>query len=75
MLSENTIEKSGIFDSKKVSLLKKKILSGKSISEVDGMALTGIISSMLVHSQFIRNFKRANTKPVSIKVFVDRRSA
>ena len=75
VLSDRTIEMGGIFDSKKVSLLKKKILSGKSISEVDGMALTGIISSMLVHSQFIRNFKRANTKPVSIKVFVDRRSA
>ena len=74
MLSEEMVKKAGYFDSNKVSMLFKKIESGKSISEVDGMACAGILSTMLVYSQFIDNFPNENAKPVSLNVFVDKRS-
>lgn len=74
MLSENAVKKAGLFDPGKVSLLYKKVESGKSISETEGMAVAGILSTMLVYSQFIDNWSHGTATPVSPSVFVDRRS-
>lgn len=74
MLSEEVIKKAGFFDPGKVSMLYKKVESGKSVSEVDGMALAGILSTMLMNSQFIENWSYSNTPSVSHSVFIDKRT-
>ncbi len=54
MLSETTIREIGIFNPKRVSDLVNKINSGANYSEVVQMALSGVLSTQLVHQQFIR---------------------
>jgi asparagine synthase (glutamine-hydrolysing) len=53
MLSQQQISEYGLFDPEKVNKLVKKMEAWKNISEVDNMALTGILSSQLLHQQFI----------------------
>jgi len=58
MLSEATIKKAGYFDYKKVSKLTEKCRrqNGNLLSERENMAIVGIISTQLLHDQFIQNF-------------------
>ena len=53
MLSNNEIKKSGIFNSKHVLQLLKKINSKKQVSEIDNMALTGILSVQILNDLFV----------------------
>ena len=53
MLSENYTKKVGIFNPKSVSNLIKKIERSSTGSEVDNMALTTIVSTHLLYSQFM----------------------
>ena len=53
MLSERITKKAGIFDHESVSTLLKKIERSGTASEMDNMALTAIISTHLLHHQFI----------------------
>lgn len=55
LLSENSIKNNGIFDSKKVNTLLLKLKKQSSISEIDQMAITGIISTQIMVNQFISN--------------------
>ncbi len=55
LLSAERINKYGLFDSAKVDGLKQKYSRGKNISEMDDMALIGIISSQMVYDQFVHN--------------------
>lgn len=55
ILSENTIRKAGIFDPDNVTKLQEKMSSGQNSSEMDNMALTGIISTQLLYDLFIAN--------------------
>ena len=52
-LSDKSLEKSGVFNPVLVKELIKKLKSGKQISEVDNMSLTGIVSTQLLYKQFI----------------------
>jgi asparagine synthase (glutamine-hydrolysing) len=52
-LSEEHLIRSGVFNPESVQNLIKKLKSGKQISEVDNMALTGIISTQLLYRQFV----------------------
>jgi asparagine synthase (glutamine-hydrolysing) len=54
MFSDKLIQDFGYFDNSKVGKLKEKFKSGNNISEVDNMALAGILSTQLVHSMFIK---------------------
>lgn len=56
LLSSESIEKAGYFDSKKVMLLLKKIRAGRLISYKDNMALVSILSTQAWHNMFISNF-------------------
>jgi asparagine synthase (glutamine-hydrolysing) len=74
VLSEKSLEKAGLFDARKVSRLLRKLETLDSPSEIDSMALVGILSSQLVHHQFIQDFPARAANSISPTVVVDRRS-
>ena len=55
LLSENKIKAFGLFDAEKVKQLIKKIKNNQNISEVDQMAIAGILSTQLLYNMFIVN--------------------
>ena len=57
LLSPQKVEEAGLFKAAAVSHLLKKINRGLPLSETDDMALAGILSSQLVYSQFVADFK------------------
>ncbi len=57
LLSPQSLSATGIFDGKAVAQFLHKARAGAPISETDGMALVGILSTQLLHHFFI---KRAN---------------
>ena len=74
MLDEGVIRKYGLFDSTIVGQLLKKVRNRVQVSEVDGMALVGILSSQLLYHQFIErapDVKCATNAPNKV---IDRRS-
>lgn len=54
--SPEALEESGLFNPIAVQQLARKAASGAALSEVDDMAVAGILSTQLVHDQFIQNF-------------------
>ncbi|TKJ38254.1 MAG: asparagine synthase (glutamine-hydrolyzing) [Planctomycetes bacterium B3_Pla] len=73
-LSEKSLEKAGLFDAGKVTRLLRKLETLDSPSEIDNMALVGILSSQLVHNQFIEDFPAGRGCSASLSLLVDRRS-
>ena len=57
ILSEGSLEKSGLFNPKAVSMLTGKIKKGLPVGEIDDMALTGLISAQLLQEQYVDDFK------------------
>ena len=57
LLSERSVREAGLFNPVAVSKLVDKVDQGQFLGETDDMALAGVISSQLVHHQFIREFK------------------
>jgi len=53
ILSENSIKSSNLFNPHKVNSLTNKIKLQKNVSEVDQMAITGILSTQLIQQLFI----------------------
>lgn len=64
LLSESQINKYGYFNSKAVKFLEKKCKKGGAVGFRDNMALTGILSTQILHQRFIKNFdvKRSHNK-------------
>lgn len=57
MLSTEALEESGLFDPLAVKqLVRKATFGAAALSEVDEMAVAGILSTQLVHDQFIQHF-------------------
>ena len=72
LLSEDALKKAGYFNPNKVSKLiaKGHKQEGDLQSERENMALAGILSTQLVHHQFIENFPwKPVKKPKDVKVF------
>ncbi len=61
MLSESAIQKVGLFEPQAVMRLRQKALSGANFSEIEDMALVGILSTQLVHELFTA---KRNSRPV-----------
>jgi asparagine synthase (glutamine-hydrolysing) len=57
LLSPRQLKATGWFNPAAVTRLVRKIESGAPIGETDDMALAGIISTQLLHHQFVSNFK------------------
>jgi asparagine synthase (glutamine-hydrolysing) len=55
ILSDESIKEFGIFDAAKVQSLKGKINNQATLSEIDQMALAGILSTQLLYKLFIKN--------------------
>lgn len=51
-LSESSLANTGFFDAKKVGFLLKKARSGKPINTAESQALTGILTTQILHRQF-----------------------
>jgi asparagine synthase (glutamine-hydrolysing) len=56
VLSVESLKNAEIFNPESVSRLLVKMNSGKAYSEIDNMALTAVISTQLLHKQFIGDF-------------------
>jgi len=72
MLSEDKIRNYGYFDDKKVTRLKAKCQKrgGELLSERENMAVVGILSTQLLHHNFIENFPAHPVQePKGVKIF------
>jgi asparagine synthase (glutamine-hydrolysing) len=56
MLAEESLRQAGLFDPQKVGRLLNKYRSGGQGSEVQNMAVVGILSAQLIHHQFVADF-------------------
>jgi asparagine synthase (glutamine-hydrolysing) len=74
-LSEKSLNSAGLFDAGKVAKLLKKVQLANSLSEMDNMALVGILSSQLIYRRFIEEFPDKSEYSVSPDLIIDRRSA
>jgi asparagine synthase (glutamine-hydrolysing) len=54
LLSEEAVRGAGLFDVKAVQMLAQKARNGSTLSEMEDMALVGILSVQLVDLQFVR---------------------
>ncbi|MBE3125992.1 MAG: asparagine synthase C-terminal domain-containing protein, partial [Acidobacteria bacterium] len=72
-LSEKKIRETGVFDLDKVGRLFRKLDSGESTSETEGMALSGIISTQLLAEEFVQGRPDAGGKDIKWDVYVDKR--
>jgi asparagine synthase (glutamine-hydrolysing) len=61
VLANNELISTGIFNPDRVGKLIQKMESGPNVSEMDNMAITGIISTQLLHQLFIK--KQPNKYP------------
>jgi asparagine synthase (glutamine-hydrolysing) len=62
LLSPHQIKKCGYFKPHAVEQLVQKVTRGAAVSESDDMALAGILSTQLVHQQFIQNFRTVSLR-------------
>jgi len=74
VLSSKEISLAGIFDPDKVNLLLKKALKSETLSELDNMALAGIVSTQFLNKHFINHKKLDVPSDYNFKTFIDRRS-
>ena len=74
ILGEANLQKAGYFNAQKVKSLTKKLSAQKNINEVDGMAIAGILSTQIIHDQYIQNFPVAIDPMPELDLMVDHRS-
>jgi asparagine synthase (glutamine-hydrolysing) len=74
LLSERTVREAGLFDPRKVEMLHRKLRNAPQASEVDSMALAGIMSAHLVHEMFVSRFPSGVPSRFSPDIVVDRRT-
>jgi asparagine synthase (glutamine-hydrolysing) len=70
LLSVDSISRSGLFNPDAVRQLVAKVEAGKPLGETDDMALAGILSTQLLHQQFIFRFQKAAPLPADDDVKV-----
>jgi len=75
MLSPRMLNETGLFKAEAVSQLVQKIQNGSRVSESEDMALAGILSTQLLHWQFVSRFERRPPLSEADDVKVCRRNA
>jgi asparagine synthase (glutamine-hydrolysing) len=73
-LSERSIAMTGVFDPKKVSLLLKKAINTARLGETDEMALAGILSTQMIHKQYLETFTSTPVTVPSYSLSIDNRN-
>jgi asparagine synthase (glutamine-hydrolysing) len=74
LLSDAAIKRVGLFDATKVDKLMRKFQTVKSPGEIDSMALAGILSTQIIHRQFVEDFEARAQRTVEPDLIVDRRA-
>jgi len=74
VLSAESLKGAGLFDAGKVTRLLQKAQTVSDLSEIDSMALAGVLSSQLIHRMFVRDFPVRPGNSISPALVVDRRS-
>jgi asparagine synthase (glutamine-hydrolysing) len=75
MLSKESIDRAGLFHPERVAMLVQKADRSTHFSELDNMALVGILSSQSIHRQFIEEaMPRGEVSLGAADLLVDRRS-
>jgi asparagine synthase (glutamine-hydrolysing) len=72
LLSDAELRRSGLFDPAKVALLVRKAQRSGRLGEFDSMALAGVLSTQLLHRQYVERFSRADIAPANVRLCVDR---
>ena len=72
LLAPTAIKDVGFFKPGAVQQLVSKAESGATLGETDDMALVGILSTQLVHYQFVRNLRRPEPLPDDLTVGIAR---
>jgi asparagine synthase (glutamine-hydrolysing) len=75
MLSGDSIRRAGLFDANKVGKLLEKLQAVENPGEIDSMALAGILSSQIIHQQFVEDFPTRSFPALCPDLVVDRRAA
>ncbi len=73
-LSDKQLRETNLFDPKKVERLLYRIEKTHHLTEVDGMAVAGILSAQLIHEQFIARFPHKPPVDIPPTVCFDNRS-
>ncbi len=73
-LCDSSLDRAGLFNKARVRRFEAKVMSSQKISEIDSMALTGILSSQLLHDQFISGFPSVAPKRVEPDLLFDYRT-
>jgi len=74
MLSERALKKTGLFDTNKVKKFLWKIHNMDNPSEIDCMALVGVLSTQLILHQFVDNFSIQTHFLTPGNLIIDKRS-
>ncbi len=67
------LERADIFNSKMVDKLFTKARNSEALSEIDSMAVAGIISTQIIYDKFIRNFNKIENNNFRFDVVFDKR--
>lgn len=73
MLCEENINDVGLFDADKTNRLLAKIKHNGMASEMENMALMGILSTQLIHRRFIKDFSTDGAMPEKVNMIIDKR--
>jgi len=73
--SEESLKNSGLFDTVRVVRLINKLEKSSGASEVDEMALIGIISTQIINRKFVESFEYDFSEADSFNLFFDYRSS
>jgi asparagine synthase (glutamine-hydrolysing) len=73
-LSAESLNEAGLFDAGKVAKLLQKARTVADLSEIDSMALAGVLSSQIIYRKFIQDFPARPGNSVSPALIVDKRS-
>ncbi|MGC9195927.1 MAG: asparagine synthase (glutamine-hydrolyzing), partial [Syntrophobacteraceae bacterium] len=74
LLSDSSLDRAGFFDKTRVKSLASKVRSLRKLSEIDSMALIGILSSLLVNDLFVSRQPGECAKNVVFSLLFDYRS-
>lgn len=72
-LAGEAVRRAGLFDFARVSRLLEKLQAVENPSEIDSMALAGILSSQIIYRQFVEDFPMRAHAPIHPDLIVDRR--
>lgn len=74
LLSEYSLSQTGFFDARKVGNLIQKFKNPDAASEVDNMAIMGILSTQIIHQKFISDFPQFHLTKKIPTLLIDKRS-